>query len=272
MVRRASERGFTLIEMAIVVVIIGLLLSGSLLAVSPVIQGSKVSDTNARLDRLEQAITVYVIQNGCLPCPADRGLASTSANAGWANNGAIYYGPTHTTNAQACSGTATCNAAGVFVGVLPWNTLGISEADITDAWGNRISYAVTGGLTTTAGTSMVRTPPSTYPAGTQVIVNTAAVSQATNGAYVLISYGPDLTYANTATTGAARPPAAYTFGATDASGRNNPANHGTATVAFAQGDYVGTPSTAHFDDLVRWRTAPIIIQGCGPNACGNPPS
>ncbi len=267
MVRHASERGFTLIEMSIVVVIIGLLLSGSLLAVSPVIQGSKVSDTNARLDRLEQALTVYVIQNGCLPCPADRALASSSANAGWANNGTVYYGPTHTTNTRACSLTAVC---GAFVGVLPWNALGIAESDITDAWGNRISYAVTAALTTTPSSSMVRTPPSTYPVGTQAIVNTSGTSQATNAAYVILSYGPDTTYGNAASTGVARGVAQYTFGATDASGRNNPANHVAATTAFAQGDFVGTASTAHFDDLVRWRTAPIIIQGCGTNACGNP--
>jgi len=267
MVGRASERGFTLIEMAIVVVIIGLLLSGGLLAVSPVLQSSKVSETNARLERLEQALTVYVIQNGCLPCPADRALASTSGNAGWSNNGALYYGLTHGTNVQACSGTVAC---GAFVGAVPWNTLGISEADITDAWGNRIAYGVTAALTTTADSSMKRTPPSTYPVGNQVVHNTANQPQTTAAAYVLVSFGADMTYGNTTTTGTPRPEAAYSFGTGTASGRNNPANHTAATTPFTQGDYVGTADTAHFDDLVRWRTAPIIIQSCGTNACGNP--
>jgi len=265
MVRRASERGFTLIEMAIVVVIIGLLLSGGLLAVSPVLQSSKLSDTNARLERLEQALTVYVIQNGCLPCPADRGLASTSTDAGW-SHAADYYGPSHTAQTRGCSNAATCAA---FVGVVPWATMGISEADITDAWGNRIGYAVAGGLTQT--TTIMQRSGSSYPTvGNQVIFNTAGVSQTTTGAYVLISFGPDMTYANAATTGTVRPETSYAFDTTDASGRNDPANHTAATTPFAQGDFVGTATEDHFDDLVRWRSAPIIIQSCGPGACGNP--
>ena len=69
--RWSAERGFTLIEMAIVMVVIGLLLSGGILALAPVVQNSKTTDTNSRLDRVEQALLVYVIQNGCLPCPAD---------------------------------------------------------------------------------------------------------------------------------------------------------------------------------------------------------
>jgi hypothetical protein len=29
-------------------------------------------------------------------------------------------------------------------------------------------------------------------------------------------------------------------------------------------------TTGYFDDIVRFKTAPVIIQGCGSNACGNP--
>ena len=274
MVRRVSQRGFTLIEMAIVVVIIGLLLSGGLLAVSPIIQSSKVTDTNARLDRLEQALTVYVIQNGCLPCPADRGMASSNANAGWSDvdGSTNYYGLGKTGGNRARSSSATCFA---FAGVVPWNTLGISEADITDAWGNRVAYGVTGALTTD-NTSMVRTPPSSYPAGTINVCNTTgscASPPITTAAYVLVSFGVDMTFANMTTTGTSRTPTGggqYGYGATDASGRNNPAVHTGVGVAFAQGDYIPLNNQTHFDDLVRFRTVPIIIQSCGTNACGNP--
>ena len=271
MVRRASGRGFTLIEMAIVVVIIGLLLSGSLLAVSPVIQGSKISDTNARLDRLEQALTVYVIQNACLPCPADNSLASSSANAGWAH-GSDYYGLTNTNVSQqhACSSTSVCSAV---QGVMPWNTLGLSESDVTDAWGNRIEYAVTQARTGTS--QMVRTPPSTYPAGALIVDNNAStVQQQTNvAAYVLISHGPDQAYAYKATYGGTAgisPQYTFTGQATIKNYDGGTASPRAATDHFAQGDYVAATNNTHFDDLVRWRTGPIIIQGCGPNACGNP--
>ena len=268
MVRRVSGRGFTLIEMAIVVVIIGLLLSGSLLAVSPVIQGSKVSDTSARLDRLEQALTVYVIQNACLPCPADVGLASSNANAGWAH-GSDYYGLTHTVVAQqhACSLTSVCGAV---QGAVPWNTLGLSETDVTDAWGNRIEYAVTAARTGTS--QMVRTPPSTYPAGTLLVDNNASTAQQqTNAAaYVLISHGPDQAYAYKATYGGTAISPQYDFTGQATIKNYDSAGTRLAATHFAQGDYVAAANNTHFDDLVRWRTGPIIIQGCGPNACGNP--
>ncbi len=76
--------GFTLIEMAIVLVVMGILISGGLLAVAPVIENSKVSETNQKLDRLEQALIVHVIRNGCLPCPATGLTASSGTNPGWA--------------------------------------------------------------------------------------------------------------------------------------------------------------------------------------------
>ena len=268
MVRRASGRGFTLIEMAIVVVIIGLLLSGSLLAVSPVIQGSKISDTNARLDRLEQALTVYVIQNACLPCPADVSLASSSGNAGWAH-GSDYYGLTNPTAGQrhACATTSTCAAV---QGAVPWNTLGISEADITDAWGNRIEYAVTAARTGTS--QMVRTLPSTYPAGDMIVQNNAStVQQQTSAAvYVLVSHGADQAYAYKATFGGTAISPQYTFTGQATIKNYDSAGARASTDPFAQGDYVAAANNTHFDDLVRWRTAPIIIQSCGASACGNP--
>ncbi len=48
--------GFTLIEMAIVLVVVGLIVSGGIIAVAPVLQGAKVSETGGRLDRLVDRI------------------------------------------------------------------------------------------------------------------------------------------------------------------------------------------------------------------------
>ncbi len=261
--RAKLARGFTLIEMAIVMVVIGLLLSGGLVAVAPVLQNSKVAETNQRLDRIEQALILHVIRNGCLPCPADPALASTSSNAGRANDNGTYYPPVSGTS-TGCAATSCQNS----VGVVPWINLGISEADATDGFGARISYSVAVGPELSNG--MVRTPPSTYPAPTTGVqinnyggVEQTGGTEATRAAYALISHGPDRYEAYLAGTGTH-----ITTGANSGS-TTQQQNDGSNRI-FIQDDLHAQSGTSYFDDIVRWRTAPMIVQMCGTNACGNP--
>jgi len=114
--------GFTLVEMAIVLVIIGLLLGGMLMPLSAQMDQRRISETQKALDEINQALLGFAIANGYLPCPADPALASGAAGAGQAR--------ARTTSA--CTGGNN--------GVLPWATLGVSE---TDAWGRRYTYRVT---------------------------------------------------------------------------------------------------------------------------------
>ena len=39
---------------------------------------------------------------------------------------------------------------------------------------------------------------------------------------------------------------------------------------YAYGDFISVDGATHFDDIVRFKSAPIIVQQCGPGACGNP--
>lgn len=249
--RSKLARGFTLIEIAIVMVVIGLVLSGGLLAVAPVLETSKVSETNAKMERIEQALIVHTIRYGCLPCPADPGIASGAANVGQAH-GTAYYSTTCTT---ACNATVTAQ------GIVPWVNLGLSEADVTDGFGYRIDYAVTSGLVQTS--SMVRTPPSTYPAGTLTVQTTATAGSAvtTSGAaYVLISHGNDHGLAFGRGGGVAT---------VDPHGSADQTNNSDGSPFVQDVRYSGTNAT-YFDDIVYFRTAPMVIQLCGANACGNP--
>jgi len=246
--------GFTLIEMAIVLVIIGLVLSGGLIAVSPVIENSKNAETNQRLDRIEQALILHVITNGCLPCPATANDASTDANAGQASDSG---GTPYASGCQA----AACLAQGV----VPWVNLGISEQDATDGFGTRISYAIANTLQNTDG--MVRTPPAGYPAGDLVVEATAGGTDITAvAAYVLISHGADRAYGYSLQTGTG--PRADPFNAAQQQANSDGA--GFVGSPFVQQDMFLVRGATYFDDLVRWRTAPMIIQLCGSNACGNP--
>jgi prepilin-type N-terminal cleavage/methylation domain-containing protein len=255
-IRAALARGFTLIEMAIVMVVIGLVLSGALVAVAPVVQNTKISETNERLDRIEQALTLYAIRNGCLPCPADPSQSSTGTNPGQSIKG------TSTAYSSGCTGTQDCGFGESKQGAVPWVTLGLSEGDITDGFGTRIDYSVTSALAHDNG--LMRTPPSTYPAGTLTVQNYNSVVQTTAAGYVLVSHGIDRFGGYVAGSGSH-----ITSGPNSASATQIQ-NEDTNTTFVQDILYVGTTGSTYFDDIVRWRTAPMIVQLCGTNACGNP--
>lgn len=251
---RAMARGFTLIEMAIVLVVIGLILSGGLLTLSPVLQGSRVSDTKSKLDAIEDALLVYSIQHNCLPCPATATTATGGANVGQALPQPL--------DANGCSTGACTNARGV----VPWVTLGLPEADATDAWGMRITYAITNGLATNG--NMDRNGSDYSPLGTLLVsdLNAPAGSAVTTAAaYVLVSHGPDRAFAYAASTGNLQ---ADPHGSanTDPQGRNAV----TSSTNFIQDDIRTVENAAYYDDIVRWRSKPVLIQKCGSGSCGNP--
>ncbi|HIJ63052.1 MAG TPA: type II secretion system protein [Rhodospirillaceae bacterium] len=120
----SSQRGFTLIEMAFVIVIVSLLVGGGLMSIGPIIEKTRITQTNGNFDQIENALTVFVIRNNRLPCPAD----------GSQNNSSVSYGVEVT---QLVAGTCNLTATN---SVIPWKTLGLDEAFSIDGWGNRISY------------------------------------------------------------------------------------------------------------------------------------
>jgi prepilin-type N-terminal cleavage/methylation domain-containing protein len=74
--------GFTLIEVAISMVILGLVMTGLVVALSQEIQQRKLVDTRTTLAQANEALTAFVVANARLPCPAtaaSNGLESTTA-------------------------------------------------------------------------------------------------------------------------------------------------------------------------------------------------
>lgn len=139
MLIRKSLAGFSLVEMAIVLAIVGLLLGGLIPTLSAQMESQRINETRKQLDEIQQALVGYAIINGRLPCPAKATLASGLANAGVEAT---------TGNTCACTATGNYNADNTAIactlstvtGVLPWATLGIKE---TDAWERRFTYRVT---------------------------------------------------------------------------------------------------------------------------------
>ena len=120
----ARLAGFTLAEMAIVLVIVGLLLTSVISTVSTQLDARNIAETQSRLNQIKEALVGFAQANGRLPCPADGTIATGAANAG--------------VEQVVSTTTYVCSNANNF-GVVPWATLGVSE---TDVWGRRFGYKV----------------------------------------------------------------------------------------------------------------------------------
>src|SRR5690242_13858573 len=111
-------RGFTLIEIVVVLFILGVAVAMAVALTNALTASQRLSTTTTRMQTVDAAIVQFVMQQKRLPCPADGTLASTDLNAGL---------ETARTSAAGC----TTNEAG---GVVPWRALGLSEQDATDGW------------------------------------------------------------------------------------------------------------------------------------------
>jgi len=131
--KKRSQNGFTLVEMAIVLALIGLILGTGLTLLTAQHEQRHIEETKARLDEAREALIGFAIARGRLPCPA-----------------------TITSNGEEDPVGGTCAVDGF----LPAVTLGLSNVDangyLQDAWriaSNRIRYAVTDAHTNTATTT-----------------------------------------------------------------------------------------------------------------------
>lgn len=131
--RARKHHGFSLVEMAMVLLIIGVVMAIAMPITGSVMDASNRTKTSATLQGIQTALTNFVAQNRRLPCPADGSIASGAANAGVEARVAA---------TGVCLLTPGAGAAGETRGVVPWVTLGISEAEARDAWNNRITYRV----------------------------------------------------------------------------------------------------------------------------------
>lgn len=184
------EAGYTLIEMAIVITVVGLIL-GSFISAYSIYQKTKAQQTtenNASL--LTAALGNFLVQYGRYPCPARLDLPRGDARYGletecnpavtappaplpaypspWtagAYSNGLYFengvshvdvnpSPANTCLAAGPTVTGSCQIPRIRRGGIPFRSLGLPEEQSQDGWGNRFQYAVTENLAVT--TSYVR--------------------------------------------------------------------------------------------------------------------
>ena len=236
-------RGFSLVEIAVVLVILTLLLTMVAVPLATQVEQRRAEETQKLLETARDALYGFAAANGRLPCPA------TAASAGQES---------FCTNASGACGTpltavpahGRCVSA---IGLLPAVTLGTSPLDANgfaqDAWADgttlrRIGY----------GVSDYQNPASVYALTAPDGVKTATMtSTATaNHLYVcatgLVAAPPTADCGVTVTTLADKAPAVLF-----SLGRNNAANSFDET-NNQNGDKVFTSGlpNATFDDMVTW--------------------
>lgn len=256
-----KNHGFTLIEVAILLVIVGTVAVGGLTIVSVLTDARRSETSLDRLDLVEKALQSYVEEFSCLPCPANGALSSALAE----NN----FGRSLDTGGLV-GGNCTANACQLANAVVPWRTLGLSEEQAVDGWGNRIRYYVGGGTPCTAAAGLQDTSGmdrcgTNYPAGNVVVNDNDSAASTTNAAYALVSSGPDKALALASPTGGTT---ADKYG--QGGGGAGQDENSDDDAVFAYGDFIGISGAAHFDDIVRFKTAEIMVQLCGPGTCQNP--
>lgn len=161
------QKGFTLIEFALVMVIVGILSGAFFSAFALYKQREYHTRTQENLTKAEKVMTALRAENNSFPCPADLTLPPSDPNFGVGDCAAF-----------AALAMNTCSASGgickvqgardanedldatndnVLIGAFPLKdpTMSFNELreidagvkDLTDAWGNKLFYAVTESLT-----------------------------------------------------------------------------------------------------------------------------
>ena len=134
----AASKGFSLVEIAVVLVILTILFAVTAIPLATQINQRRIGETQRLLDLANQALIGYASANGRLPCPATDGLLIGTVNS---------LGDER----FATGGNASNGQCEFWVGFLPAVALGLSPVDdegfMLDGWGtkqNRIRYAVWG--------------------------------------------------------------------------------------------------------------------------------
>ncbi|MEZ5814274.1 MAG: type II secretion system protein [Alphaproteobacteria bacterium] len=150
-----QEHGFTLIDATVALLVIGIL-------AAPLVQQYRswliTSQRDLTVDRAQtarEAVDDYYFAFNRYPCPADPTLGPSDADYGMelrdfggteqCDTSAAALGPFTVDSKRDADGIGGVDP--VYMGMLPFKTLGLTPKQALDAWNNKLTYAVSGLLT-----------------------------------------------------------------------------------------------------------------------------
>ena len=256
-------RGFTLLELALTLVIMAMLASAMLVPFVAQVTQRKITATERILDQAAEALIGYATATGRLPCPATA-----------ASNGAEDF---------AAGGNAANGICENFFGFLPAATLGFTPINANgfaiDGWGtaqNQVRYAVSSSTTPATGI-IPATPTYTFTktggmreARADVIAASRLLVVCSGGAGAVPAPAP-VCGGGTVTLTSNAPAVIWSSGANAASGgtsvdeAQNPHANGLAVPANGSADRIFVSRTrsdivgAEFDDIVSWLSVGNLV-------------
>lgn len=228
-----AMQGFTLVEMAMVLIITGFILGGLLVSFTAQIEIRNHNETKQKIAAIKEAIVGYTIAYGRLPCPADPTVSSGTVGVG--------------TQKFNVAGTA-CNST---AGVVPWVDLGVLE---TDAWGRRFTYSVSNSFSDVIVLNTVAPPVS-------------CLSVPTNSSFALCSEG-DITVTDGVVAIAIKVPAIVVSHGKNGFGAYMPDGSKISDTAASvqekensdsDADFTSMTENSAYDDIVDWISPNILF-------------
>lgn len=161
MTTRTHDRGFSLIELALVLALVGLVLGVFLQAYKIYQQERKSVYDRTVQEKITRSMASYLQVNGRLPCPARSDATYASSDFG---------------RAQPCSGSTP-----IAIGTIPVVDLSLPFEMMADSYGNKMTYAVT----------TRRTDAATYPTATDAVIIEHDDGATKTVPFVIVSHGVD---------------------------------------------------------------------------------
>ena len=222
--RKNAFAGFTLVELAVVMVISGLLLATFLVPLSAQQEIKARSDTELLLGQAREALIGFAVVNRHLPCPDTNpipdGIENRSASGKCAND----------------------------EGILPWNTLGIDQ---TDAWNHYFGYRAD----TTFSDSVDRFTIDDATGSTGITINGdigPLISVTSRPVAVVISYGTNGLGATTRTQASPANKLPMPTGLDELENTNT-------NLVFVSHTPTPAGSSNEFDDILIWISPKVLI-------------